>query len=222
ILEKEKENKQTELQEIIQKEKKLQNKIAEIEKSTRYKEYLGLGRKIQASKEKIKETKKELLQKFALIERPLKKYKRTSLDEKLIDEYLQNPSAALKEDKNLKILAILEKLKEKLESLGIKDKKIGKTKEEITTINKEFLERKNKELAELEEQQKNYEQQIKANISNLNLMEEKTHLESIIEQRKLKEREIEDIENKMERSNPKFIKQKIKDSLKKIDVILKT
>ena len=107
----------------------------------------------------------KFLQSFSILERPLRKYSHTSFEnEEIILKYLGNPIESLTNDREFKILGILEKLKEGIASNSIQldDKKKEKSIEEIKKLNKKFLERLLKDYYSFKEQMEEVEKKMKA------------------------------------------------------------
>jgi hypothetical protein len=91
----------------------------------------------------LEQKKKRLWQVFTDLERPLKKFERIAFENQdLIKEYMTNSIKALEKDTELKIINILNKLKDNVENnkLDLKDKKKEKTIESIKRLDKGFFE----------------------------------------------------------------------------------
>ena len=106
--------------------------------------------KFNKLKEEKEETQKEfsnnnsrLSQSFSVLETALKKYQRLAFEnQKLIEDYLKDPITTILNDKELKIISILEKLSSSAANneIELKDRKKEKTIEEIKTLTKDFFE----------------------------------------------------------------------------------
>lgn len=129
--------------EILNKEiKDLDRDLDKARNSKEYKEYLELKTKIEVTREKMMNQNMMITHPFSIIEQALKKYSRIALEnEKLCLDYLNNPVKSLLEDENLKILVILNKIKENLinDKITLKDKKKDKTVETIEMIDEGFI-----------------------------------------------------------------------------------
>ncbi len=106
--------------------------------------------KFNKLKEEKEETQKEfsnnnsrLSQSFSVLETALKKYQRLAFEnQKLIEDYLKDPITTILNDKELKIISILEKLSSSAANneIELKDRKKEKTIEEIKNLTKDFFE----------------------------------------------------------------------------------
>lgn len=132
------------IKELEEKIEDVKEKFEEIKKSKEYDEYKRTDEEKEELLEKIKAEKDEITQLFAVLEKSLKKYKRGSLNEKLIEEYLEDPNQSLIKDSELNIILVLAKLKENIEQnkIELKDKKKEKTLEVIDRLDKDFLDKK--------------------------------------------------------------------------------
>jgi len=209
---------ETELEDIKSKEEKIKFKISKIKSDKSFKECELLKKQQEQIIVEINEHKKKVITSFLSIDRALKKYKRLSLDEKLIDGYLQEPVNALMNDHELQIVLVMEKLSKSIKELNLKDKQQEKIKEDIKKLNKDFLLKLREEIQELLEKQKNIKSSLLANTSAMNLSEQESWLENIQKNLKEKTQEINCIEQKIERANPENIKKKLKELLKEFSV----
>jgi len=120
---------------------------AELEKLEAGKSYKELKAKNHAIDELMKEKRLHshgLTHRFAVIEKAMIKYQRLVVDrddEKLIEQFINDPQLALKHDKEMKICSVLEKAKQALEkgSIVLKDKKAEKTLKTFNAITESYL-----------------------------------------------------------------------------------
>ena len=162
----------------------------------------------------------ELLQHFSTLEKALKKYKRISLNEKLIDAYLENPSKALMEDEGFQVIDILDKMKASLDKLNLKDKKAEKTVEEINRLSKEFLEGKKGLLERLSEEKKRLEEELEGSKVLEDLDEEEQKLALLRKRTNEQEALVEELKEKTKKGKPEKIKKNIKELLEELSVEL--
>ncbi|NQU98058.1 hypothetical protein HQ533_01200 [Candidatus Woesearchaeota archaeon] len=216
-----KQEQEEELKELKKKENSTEKKISKLRNSSSYKDYERLKSEKEKAEGEIQKKKTELIAHFSTLEKAFKKYKRMSLNEALIEKYLDDPTKALLEDEPLKILEVLSKMKQSLADLGLKDKKEEKTKEEIDNLSKEMLTKLREKFQELFDKEKENKKNLLSNTSVMNISEQESFLENAKLNVKEKEREIEDSGHKIERINPKLVKQQVRDMLKEFSVIMK-
>lgn len=129
-------------QEILQLEETRKNILSLAEKvkaGEGYIAYNELQQKKQQQDQKIKEHNNPVEQNFAVLERSLRKYERMSLEPQIVQSYLQNPIFALKQDDELKVVEMLEKVKSALLSDKIEEKKREKCVEIIDLMGSEYF-----------------------------------------------------------------------------------
>lgn len=145
--------KKQELAEIIEKlknelvliksdEERSLSKKEEILKSNEYKLLLSFMDKKKNTEDEIEKLKAELYSFFSILERPLRKYERMSLEHgKLIEHYSVDALNALMTDYNYKILDILEGLAKNLTAgkLGFKGKEAQKIVDTVARLDKNFF-----------------------------------------------------------------------------------
>ena len=95
------------------------------------------------SKEKAFYEKQDIvLQSFAVLDRPLRKYSHIAFEhEEIVLDYLKDPIGALADDKEMKLASILANLEKMLQEnkIQIDDRKKEKTIEEIKKLSREFI-----------------------------------------------------------------------------------
>ncbi|MFC2134645.1 hypothetical protein ACFLTH_08525 [Bacteroidota bacterium] len=220
ILNEQKEEQEKQLAELKSKSKAIEIKISKLKNDKSYKEYEELNKTKQQTIKDVQNQKKIILAHFSTLEKALKKYSRISLNENLINSYLSDPSKALLEDEKLQITDLLSKMKDSLEQLGLKDKKAEKTIEEINKLSKELLTKMKNDLITLQEKEKNNRNKLLANTSSMNISEQESWLENMMVKVLDQQRIIQETEHKIERINPKLIKQQVRDMLKEFSVIM--
>jgi hypothetical protein len=169
-------------------EKDIKNNKSRKEEIVNTEEYKDLKKKEQRLEEiekEIKTIKNKLYNNFSPIERALRKYSKISLgDEKLIEHYYSDAYKALKTDKGLKIINILEGLKNNIEKgkIDLKDKKSKKAIETIEKMSKYFFEK----IIEEEEIKQKEKKEIRNEIEESKIKEE---YEEVIEKIEESEKE---------------------------------
>ena len=128
----------------LQKEKKeiedKEKKIKELEEGSAYKKFSNLTDEKQTVQKEIQEMEKH--ESFSVIEAALKKYERLTLEDKLVRGYLDNSVKALLQDKELKIVELLAKMKESIKNgeLELKAKKKDKILRELDKLDRSYFE----------------------------------------------------------------------------------
>ncbi|MBN1156533.1 hypothetical protein JXA85_02890 [Candidatus Woesearchaeota archaeon] len=118
----------------------LKRQHAERKESENYKNANSLIEEKESVVSKLEELKSSFTEKFAILDKALKKYEHMSLDTKLIKSYLDNPVLALSFDSDFRIIEILSKLKDNIQKLQLKENVARKTKEIISNLSKDYLE----------------------------------------------------------------------------------
>ncbi len=118
-----------------EKEKELQ----QLKESPDYNNLLELKTKKENKEKEIKENENNVFTFFSKLNKPLRKYERVALDDKLIKEYLDNSVKAFFDDEELKIKEVLQGLKKSLDSLKLDDKQKNNFSELIEKSTTTFL-----------------------------------------------------------------------------------
>ena len=118
-----------------------ERRITEIEESGEYKNYRELIENLKILEQEAENRKRELLHSFSVIEAALKKYERLTLENNIVQKYLNDPMNALLEDPEMKIALFTEKMKDSIAdgSLELKDAKKDKILAELETMTKEWF-----------------------------------------------------------------------------------
>ena len=199
---------------------KFQKRIEELKKSRDYNEYRELLDKKKHYEEQLKSIENELKAIFAELNRPLKKYKRGSLNEGIIDRYLLDPAGALEEDDSLLIRDVLNKMKQQLDSLELKEKQLEKTKEIIDKFDKDFFTKKKLEIGRLKGLNKEAAKKINTSVVALNISENETWLKSMEEKIANTEKMLEELKKDIGDINLDYLKQKVKEKVKEISNVI--
>jgi len=183
--------------EISVKEK--EKEINEVEEGSRYKKFMGLVRKKEMLENEIKEIEEEPFNLFSMINPALRKYERMTLDEKLVRKYLENSLKALLEDKEFKILDVLEKMKKLIieGKIELKEKKKDKILLELEKIEKSYFEEFIKMYSELRKKI----DELKMEMDKEKIIE---GVEKLKEELKKNEIDVEDIKRKIGEMVKKF------------------
>ncbi|MFH1589124.1 MAG: hypothetical protein ABIB43_00990 [archaeon] len=207
-----------ELKVIETKKKIIMNKINDLRVGRSYQEYETLKKDEKTTAEEVQKQKKEIIIHFSTLEKAFRKYKRMSLNEQLIDTYLEGPAEAIMKDENLEITIILEKMLQSIGQLELKDKKEEKTKEEIQKLSREFLKELRDKLKLLIEDSNKIKRKLISNTSAMIISEQESLLENVNQKINEQNKRIEETDNKIERINLCLIKQEVKEILKEFFV----
>ena len=191
-----------EKEELEQEKEGKKQDIYETEEGEEYKLYLQVKENIKLSEQDLDELRSKLINLFSPIQKALRKYAKMTIENRVVEEYEQNPYFALLEDEHLKILDILEEINKNMNKLNIDEDKMNKIKEAIENITKEKLEKIKFENIEIKENIKQNKERINEMIILDNLS------------KKMKEKEILEINLKQKED---LLKDK-KELLEKIDL----
>lgn len=152
---------------------------------------------------------------FSKLQKPLKKYERIALDDKLIKSYLTDSIAAFYNDKELEILEILQGLKKAIDKLEFGEKQKGKFIELIEISEKGYLQGISGKVKEIKEQEEKFDEEIKKTtiIGRIENIEREIGIFS--NKIDLKEKELNELRSKLEKTDIEKIKEefcgKVKD-----------
>lgn len=134
--------KKGELEEYRLTREKVELKMAALKKSDVYLSYRKLSEDKAGVMEEIKRLETDLGADFSLLLRPLKKHSRLALNEKLVEQYSNDPLLALLNDDKLEILSILEQLRTNIISnkLELKDTQKDKPLQAIDKLHRRYFE----------------------------------------------------------------------------------
>ncbi len=134
---------ETELEQISKSTAKEEKHLEELKEREEFKLYETVEREKSAIEKRLKEKELFLISSFSPVERALRKFEKMAIGkEKLVKIYAEDALAALKDDKSLEILEILQDIVKYigLGQLELKDRKKEKTVETAKALNREFLE----------------------------------------------------------------------------------
>ncbi len=191
-----------------------------LKQSKDYNEYKVFLERKKKYEEQLKQIENELKEVFAELHRPLKKYKRGSLNENIIDRYLLDPAGALEEDDSLLIREVLNKMKDQLDLLELKEKQLEKTVEIINRLDKDFFTKRKLEIGRLKGLNKEAATKINRSVAALNISENETWLSSVEEKIALAEKMIEEIKREIGDINLEYLKQKVKEKTQEISNVI--
>ena len=157
-------NKEAELNKLKQEKEILVKEVENIKNSEDYMNFDKLKQEKEGLIKNINHIEENIFHSFSVIKKASKKYSRMILeDEKLLNNYIENPVKTLLEDKEMGIIKILEGMKRNLlqDKIELDEKKKSKTLTEIEKLNKQLFIDFLNEHAELNEKLKNIKNEIK-------------------------------------------------------------
>lgn len=216
MLEEEKISQAKELDSLKERKAKMEAKLEELHHTNEYEEFKGLLENKKANEERLKQIEHELKVMFAELNRPLRKFKHSSLQERLIDKYLLDPFGALEDDASLVIMEVLAKMKQELEHLELSDSQFEKAQELIAKLSREFFMDRRMEIDHLKDINKEYATKINHSVVALNIAETDTLIRGLGEKVSQADRSYEEVSKTLEEINLDFLRQKVKEKVKEI------
>ena len=165
----------------------------------------------------INSTKQEremLNQNFSQLKRALKKFAHVALENnKLIEDYSDNPSNALEKDMGLDILVILGRIKENIELQKLDVKNPEKVLGLIKSLSREYFEGYQKKLSTLKEKKLEIGRKIQLSSANREFDEMNYKLKHMDERLIRHENDINETKKKIEKQNTDDIQVELEDNL---------
>ncbi|MFA6460752.1 MAG: hypothetical protein WCV90_00665 [Candidatus Woesearchaeota archaeon] len=207
-LEKEIKEIQEQLQKLSTQEKTTQQKEESLLKSQEYQEYLNLKDKEQQLQTKIEELEREIHTFLFKLSKPLRKFQ-YSANDPIIEAYLTDSVKAFEEDEELKIILILETLKESLElgRISFEDKLQNNYLEQIRE--KERLKELKTRSKELKQEKEQLFQKITFHPAARELQETVSKRQQLKEEIFLKDKELLELQQKLQKINLKELQENI-------------
>lgn len=200
----------------LERKTKIESKISVLKSSPQKEEYSKILEQKDSLNEEIKKVEHAIIDLFSGISAILKKYSKSKKNN-LAEKYYNNAIDALLNDEKLGIIKILDNINDNKSSLDVKDAKLKKFESDISRITKLKLEKTRTRLMELNQDLHDVNNRIKNHSFKLNLLELEGRIEIIDQNINDIEKEEEEIENILERTNPNLIKQRMKKLIAEID-----
>lgn len=130
------------LEDLKNSKNKTQEELSDFKKSDEHSAYEKLKKQKEEASHNLNEHGKQLIHSFAVLEKSLKKFQRIVFqNQELVERYAKEPLQTLQNDRELKILDILEKLESNIKGnkLDLKDNKKSRALTEIKKLNMEFF-----------------------------------------------------------------------------------
>lgn len=115
------EEKQNHIDSVKEQIEKKQEEFSAIEKSRDFINFSELNTRRQKLNSQLRAIESYIIDKFAALERPLRKYSKIALDAKIVNSYLTNPVITLIKDQDRKYIEMFSALKNSLIRLGLKN-----------------------------------------------------------------------------------------------------
>jgi len=203
-------------QEISQMEetkKSIEALIAKVRGGEGFEAYNRLLKERDEADARIKKHRDELEQMFAVLERSLRKYERMTLEPKVVQEYLENPVRALKDDEDFKIIGLLQKMGQLLAGNKIEEKKKEKCIEIIGQLSTDYLSAFLIRLKELEEEKRVIQNNLSMNTVMQQLGELSYKLEHQNQKIQRADKETADTRQKLDNLKIDELKKEIEEKL---------
>ncbi len=120
--------------------KQLEKQVKEAQSGPEMKRHNQLLHDIELAEGARKATEQRLFTLFAPIERPLRKFARTSMKEKLVNSYLEDFTRALLDDQDMEIAEELQRLGTTLHKISLKDRQKDKAEAAVAGLTSKTLE----------------------------------------------------------------------------------
>jgi len=200
----------------------IENKINEIKKSNDFQALEKLKNDRESFKKEKEGYKKKFTEDIKSIETGLKRYKRMSMDEKLISEYISNPVKTLLKDEDLKILEIISKLYVALntDKIELKIKKKEKVLENLKIFEARYVKSMQNNYKRAVEQKQKIELKLNRNPVMQNLREENYMLEHLKTKQKTSEIELDIKKKALSKIGIDSVKKNMIKIAKRMDMIL--
>jgi DNA repair exonuclease SbcCD ATPase subunit len=200
----------------LERKSKFDSKIEEFKNTKAYEEYKQLQAREIALKESLVKAEKEIKELFSKLEYVLRKRHKVT-GHNLLEKYASSPVDALTEDASFFISEELRNIKNNLKDLALKKEKRDAVFESLEDAGDQKIIALRKNLVSLRDELEMVIIRLKDNHYERSLKERENWVESVNKNIEAIEKKQQDIEDLIERMNPKYVKQKIKDLLKLID-----
>jgi hypothetical protein len=216
MLEEEKAKQTKEVDSLKERRHRMAARLEELHKTPDYNEFKELLENKKKYEEKLEEIERDLKTIFAELNRPLRKFKHASLQEKLIDKYLLDPVGAIEDDASFVMLEVLGKMSQELKRLDLKEAQLEKAMDLINRMNRDFFLNKKLDLDQIKEANKETATKINKSVIALNIAEADTLLRSMAERISDAEKSLEELTKSLDEINLDYLKQKVKEKVKEI------
>ncbi len=200
----------------LERRSRFDSKIEQLKETKAYEEYKDLQEREARLKESIANTEREIKELFSKLEYILKK-RHNETQHNLLEKYTSSPIEALVEDASFHILVELAHIKNNIKELVAKKEKRESILLSVNEASEQKITSLRKDIVSLRDELNSVVSRLKDNHYERSLTERENWIKSVNKNIEAIEKKEQDIEDLIERMNPKYIKQKIKDILKLID-----
>jgi len=193
----------------------IERSIQKIKGGKGYIDYLKLINNKKSLELKIRNSKSNFSQSFSIIIPALKKYERISLDNNLVESYINDIVPTLLEDKGLKIVEILKKMKGSIikGDIELKDKKIDKILKRIETLDNSYFKNFKTDYIEQDSKLKELDEKIEKIKIIEKIEESKKRLEKVNNLINNKRENINNFKKEIAEIEPEFLKQNLEQEI---------
>lgn len=194
----------------------LSKQIQKLKQSDEFKDHDELLKKNEKLRNRQSVLDNEIFSFFSKLQKALKKYERVALDNKPIKPYIEDSNSAFWKDSEMKILQILQGLKNNLSNLDFDDKQKGKFLELIERSEKGYLRGLKERGLHLRKEQDTIEEEIRNSTINSQINKAESETKNISEKVVLRMKELNDLNLKLEKSEPQQIQNEFSTLTKEI------
>ena len=196
--------------------KKINIELEQLKKSPEYKIFLELKTKQENKEKEIKENENIIFSFFSKLNKPLRKYERVALDDKLIKKYLENSTKAFLNDEEMEIKEVLQGLKKSLDSLNFEEKQKNNFLELIAKSETDYLEELHSTNKKLEEEKDTLINKIDQNEITEKIKNKEKEVNSSKNSIEKIEKELEDLKHKLNKIDLERLKKEIKEKIQNL------
>lgn len=197
--------------------KESENNIEMHKQSDRFRELETLKKEEIEAKEKLKHCDEELRALLSPLDKALRKYERVAVEnEKLIKDYLDSSLEALIEDKDLRIISMLDDLKSSIKTGSVELKDSDKIQSRIEDITTEKIGGIRQKCNKLKDKLSEYNRRIRLNPAARELEELEYKLEHLKDKKRRSEEETVKLRKQLLKLDTDELKQRIADKVKEI------
>jgi hypothetical protein len=200
----------------MERKSKFDSKLEQLKTTKAYTEYTDLLDREKQITVDIRKTENDIRELFSKIEYALKK-RFNNTENELLEKYTTNSVKALVEDATLSIITEISHIKNNIHELAIKKEKEESIVNALKNVENHTITSLRNKMVSLEEELTSVVSRLKDNHYERSMKEREKWVDSINKNIEAIEKKQKDIEELIERLEPKFVKQKIRDLLRLLD-----
>lgn len=198
----------------------IEKKGAQLEGSKAFREYQSLLKELDEKKQSAKEFSDSVYEKLASLSRGLRKFSKTSIDSKIVDELLNNPLDTIKKAEPEKINKVLTNMQKSIDKLGLKEQNKKKFSNILDTLTLDWIEDAQKKLKKNEQDIKRFKELIGTNPAKKERDELNRSYGDLKSKIKFLNTQLEELEQKFEKHKTEEIESKISKLLNELNIKL--